>query len=49
MIERSTLRSFADTVAPLTAVFAGFLSILVFYVAWGVGVFLTRQTWVKKI
>lgn len=49
MIERSTLRSFADTVAPLTAVFAGFLSIGVFFLAWTVGVFLTRQSWVKKI
>lgn len=49
MIERSTLRSFADTVVPLTAVFAGFLSTLVFYVAWAAGTFLCRQTWVKKI
>ncbi len=49
MIERSTLRSFADTVAPLTAVFAGFLCIAVFYISWTVGVLLTRQTWVKKI
>lgn len=49
MIERSTLRSFADTVAPLTAVFAGFLCILVFYVSYAAGTFLCRQNWVKKI
>lgn len=49
LIERSTLRSFADTVVPLTAVFAAFLCIVVFYVSWAAGSFLTRQTWVKKI
>ncbi len=49
MIERSTLRSFADTVVPLTAVFAGFLCVLVFYVSWAAGTFLCRQTWVKKV
>jgi methane/ammonia monooxygenase subunit A len=49
MIERSTLRSFAETVVPLTAVFAAFLSMIVFWVAWAAGSVLTRQNWVKKI
>lgn len=49
LVERSTLRTFGDAVTPLTAVFAGFLSILVFYVAWAAGTALTRQTWTKKI
>ena len=48
-VERSVLRTFGDAVTPLTAVFAGFLSILVFYIFWMVGVVLTRQSWVKKI
>lgn len=49
IVERSTLRSFADTVVPLTAVFAAFLSMIVFYVSWSLGALLTRQTWIKKI
>jgi hypothetical protein len=34
---------------PLTAVFAAFVSMIVFYVAWGLGALLCRQTWIKKI
>ena len=49
IVERSTLRSFAETVVPLTAVFAAFVSMIVFYVAWGLGALLCRQTWIKKI
>ena len=48
IVERSILRTFGNTVTPLTAVFAGFLSTLVFYVAWMVGSFLNRPTWLKK-
>ncbi|MGR8919867.1 MAG: methane monooxygenase/ammonia monooxygenase subunit A [Gammaproteobacteria bacterium] len=49
IVERSVLRTFGDAVTPLTAVFAGFLCTLMFYVWWGIGAVLTRQTWVKKI
>ena len=49
IVERSILRTFGDTVAPLTAVFAGFVCSLMFYIWWGVGVVLTRQIWVRKI
>jgi len=49
VVERSVLRTFGDAVTPLTAVFAGFVSILVFYIFWMIGMWLTRQMWVKKI
>jgi methane/ammonia monooxygenase subunit A len=49
VVERSVLRTFGDAVTPLTAVFAGFLSILVFYAFWMIGTVLSRQMWVKKV
>jgi methane/ammonia monooxygenase subunit A len=49
IVERSILRTFGDAVTPLTAVFAGFLSTLVFYVSWLAGAWLNQQTWIKKI
>lgn len=49
VVERSVLRTFGDAVTPLTAVFAGFLSTLVFYAFWMIGTLLNRQTWIKKV
>ena len=49
IVERSVLRTFGDAVVPLTAVFAGFVCTLMFYIWWSIGVLLTRQTWIKKI
>ncbi len=48
-VERSVLRTFGDTVTPLTAVFAGFLSTMVFYLSWIIGIFINKQKWIKKI
>ncbi|TDJ62483.1 MAG: methane monooxygenase/ammonia monooxygenase subunit A [Proteobacteria bacterium] len=48
-VERSLLRTFGDAVTPLTAVFAGFVCTLVFYVSWAVGLLLNNQAWIKKI
>lgn len=49
IVERQVLRTFGDAVTPLTAVFAGFLSTLVFYVSWMAGAWLNKQTWLKKV
>jgi methane/ammonia monooxygenase subunit A len=49
VVERSVLRTFGDAVTPLTAVFAGFVCTLVFYVSWMIGLLLNNQAWVKKI
>ncbi|MCZ6773699.1 MAG: methane monooxygenase/ammonia monooxygenase subunit A [Proteobacteria bacterium] len=48
LVERSVLRTFGDAVTPLTAVFAGFVCTLVFYVSWAFGSILNRQTWITK-
>ena len=48
-VERSLLRTFGDAVTPLTAVFAGFVCTLVFYVSWSIGLVLNNQAWIKKI
>ncbi len=48
-VERSLLRTFGDAVTPLTAVFAGFVCTLVFYVSWAIGLVLNNQAWIKKI
>ena len=49
VVERSVLRTFGDAVTPLTAVFAGFVCTLVFYVSWFVGAVLNNQAWAKKV
>jgi len=49
VVERSVLRTFGDAVTPLTAVFAGFVCTLVFYISWAAGAALNRQVWVKKL
>ena len=49
IVERSTLRTFGDAVTPLTAVFAGFLSTLVFFAFWAIGSALNKQSWIKKV
>jgi methane/ammonia monooxygenase subunit A len=49
VVERSVLRTFGDAVTPLTAVFAGFVCTLVFYVSWSIGSVLSNQAWIKKI
>jgi methane/ammonia monooxygenase subunit A len=49
IVERSVLRTFGGAVTPLTAVFAGFLSTLTFYLFWLIGHYLAKPTWIKKI
>ena len=49
VVERSVLRTFGDAVTPLTAVFAGFVCTLVFYISWFAGTILNNQAWTKKI
>jgi len=49
VVERTVLRTFGDAVTPLTAVFSGFICTLVFYIAWGAGLVLNRQAWLKKL
>ncbi|MGK2915964.1 MAG: methane monooxygenase/ammonia monooxygenase subunit A [Porticoccaceae bacterium] len=50
IIEESTLRTFGGSVTPLTAVFAGFVSIVVYGVFLGVGAWINKLTnYVKRI
>jgi methane/ammonia monooxygenase subunit A len=50
IIEESTLRTFGGSVTPLTAVFAGFVSIVVYGVFLGVGAWINNLTnYVKRI
>ena len=49
IVERSVLRTFGGAVTPLTAVFAGFLSTLVFYLFWLIGHYLEKPTWLRKV
>ena len=49
IVERTVLRTFGDAVTPLTAVFAGFVCVIMYYVWWNIGSMLSRQSWSKKI
>ncbi|HBC58428.1 MAG TPA: methane monooxygenase/ammonia monooxygenase subunit A [Gammaproteobacteria bacterium] len=49
IIEESTLRTFGEHVAPLTAVFAGFITILNYYLWVWIGSILTRSRWMTKL
>ncbi|MBV1882819.1 MAG: methane monooxygenase/ammonia monooxygenase subunit A [Pseudomonadales bacterium] len=49
IIESSTLRTFGEAVVPLTAVFAGFLTVLTYYLWVWVGYLTSKPTWIKKI
>jgi len=49
IIEQSTLRTFGDAVTPLTAVFAGFLTIMnLWFWAW-IGSLGVKATWLRKV
>jgi methane/ammonia monooxygenase subunit A len=49
IIEESTLRTFGEAVTPLTAVFAGFVCTLNYYIWVGVGSYLSESRWMKKV
>ncbi len=49
IIEESTLRTFGEAVTPLTAVFAGFVTILNYFLWALIGNFITQSAWLKKI
>ncbi|HEY9135232.1 MAG TPA: methane monooxygenase/ammonia monooxygenase subunit A [Pseudomonadales bacterium] len=49
IIEESTLRTFGEAVTPLTAVFAGFVTILWWYLWTWIGSLLGKPRWVSKI
>jgi methane/ammonia monooxygenase subunit A len=49
IIEKSTLRTFGDAVTPLTAAFAGFLTIMNFWFWAWIGSIGMRATWLRKI
>ncbi len=49
IIEESTLRTFGEAVTPLTAVFAGFVAILMYYFWTWIGYLASRAIWIKRI
>jgi len=49
IIEKSTLRTFGEAVAPLTAVFAGFVCILNYFFWLWIGRLAMQTTWIKRI
>jgi methane/ammonia monooxygenase subunit A len=49
IIEHSTLRTFGGVVTPLTAVFAGFLTVLNYWFWVWIGALVSRVVWLKKI
>lgn len=49
IIEQSTLRTFGDAVVPLTAVFAAFLTIMVYWFWVWIGSLAFRLTWLRKV
>jgi methane/ammonia monooxygenase subunit A len=49
IIEQSTLRTFGDAVTPLTAVFAGFLTIMNLWFWVWIGYLGTKAVWLRKI
>ncbi|MBL6750318.1 MAG: methane monooxygenase/ammonia monooxygenase subunit A [Nevskia sp.] len=49
IIEHSTLRTFGGVVTPLTAVFAGFLTVLSYWFWVWIGSLVSRTTWLRKI
>lgn len=49
IIEESTLRTFGEAVTPLTAVFAGFICILNYYLWVAVGSYLSESRWLRKL
>ncbi len=49
IIEQSTLRTFGEAVTPLTAVFSGFVAILMYYFWTWIGYIASKAVWVKKI
>ncbi len=49
IIEESTLRTFGEAVTPLTAVFAGFLNIMNYWIWVGIGFLVTKAVWLRRI
>ena len=49
IIERSTLRTFGEQVASLTAFFAGFITMLNYYLWVWIGSLLTQSRWLKRL
>jgi methane/ammonia monooxygenase subunit A len=49
IIEHSTLRTFGEAVTPLTAVFAGFLAILMYYFWTWIGYLAAKARWIRRI
>jgi len=49
IIEESTLRTFGEAVTPLTAFFAGFITLLHFYLWVWVGSLIGQSRWAKKL
>lgn len=49
IIEESTLRTFGEAVTPLTAIFAGFITILHFYLWVWVGSILGKSRWASSV
>lgn len=49
IIEEGTLRTYADAVTPLTSLFAGFFSIVFYYLWVWIGSLFSGQKWVKRL
>jgi methane/ammonia monooxygenase subunit A len=49
IIEESTLRTFGEAVTPLTAFFAGFVTLLNYYLWVWIGSILTQNRWLTRL
>mgnify|MGYP003388395909 FL=1 len=49
IIEEGTLRTFGEDVTPVSAFFAGFISVIAYFMWIGFGKVLSKTTWVKRM
>ncbi|OUR67821.1 methane monooxygenase/ammonia monooxygenase subunit A [Cycloclasticus sp. 46_83_sub15_T18] len=49
IIEEGTLRTFGESVVPVSAFFAGFISVFAYFIWIGIGKALAKTIWVKKL
>jgi methane/ammonia monooxygenase subunit A len=49
IIEEGTLRTFGEDVTPVSAFFAGFISVLAYFLWLGIGKWFAKTTWMKRI
>ncbi|HIF17791.1 MAG TPA: methane monooxygenase/ammonia monooxygenase subunit A [Cycloclasticus sp.] len=49
IIEEGTLRTFGEDVTPVSAFFAGFISVFMYFIWLGIGAWFAKTTWAKRI